>query len=51
LLRNGFLSTHGDGDMWSGSLIVDALAIASLALFAMLSVLPFIVRYDHQPKP
>ena len=37
--------------MWSGSLIVDALAIASLALFAMLSVLPLIVRYDHHPKP
>jgi hypothetical protein len=40
----------GNGDMWSGSLLVDVLAIASLALFAMLSVLPLIVRYD-QAKP
>jgi hypothetical protein len=35
--------------MWSGSLLVDAVAIASLVLFAMMSVLPLIVRFE-QPK-
>jgi len=33
--------------MWSGSLLVDALAIVSLALFAGLTVIPLFVRYDQ----
>ena len=51
LLRsfNEVPSPHGRRDMWSGSLLVDALAIVSLGLFAMMTVLPLFISYD-QPK-